>query len=157
MRCSMIAGLSFLLVLSSCSQSYRDREIKKDLTVKAKEAPEFAGVSYRVDNGTVTLMGTCPTREGRSKVQSATGSIAGVQQVRNEVMVAPLLLTEDYQTKISADSLLAAAPKAWVTVQDGIIVLHGTLEAEEKIRFLEGMTKLGLSGVDDRTAAQAAP
>src|SRR4051812_44767358 len=85
----MRAGTFYLLViaLSSCSQEYKDEEIKKDLTTKVKNEREFIGVRFVVNDGIVSLSGECPTAEARNKVESKVKSMYAVKSVLNNISI----------------------------------------------------------------------
>lgn len=64
-----IAVISLVAIQFACNQKKRDKEIKADIVTKTKTDINFAGISYTVEGGVVTLTGSCPTAKSRSEAE----------------------------------------------------------------------------------------
>jgi osmotically-inducible protein OsmY len=64
----MLMGLTACLFIS-CSQQKQDANIKADIATKVRTDLNFAGVSYTVSDGIVSLTGKCPTQKAKEAVE----------------------------------------------------------------------------------------
>lgn len=85
--------ITALCFFAACSQEQKDKDIEKMIASQAKQTLSFAGVTFTVSNGTVTLQGACPTEEQRTEVEKKVRQTAGVKGVVNEITIAPVTLT----------------------------------------------------------------
>lgn len=149
MKWMRILGLAVLLV-GGCSRSERDRDVKQTITTRARAEPAYAGVSYSVSEGMVTLGGSCPTQKEKEKILRQVSGLAGVNGVIDHIRIAPVTLTADFSLKQAADSVLMHYARVLATVQDSVITLHGTVEKAELEPLLHAMGKLGARDVRHR-------
>jgi len=149
---SLTYGLLTLCITSalSCSPQMKDRAIKEDITTKAKDDINFAGMNYTVENGVVSLSGYAPTADAREKAASTIKRIAGVKQVNNMVAIAPVVLDHDFPLKQSVDSVLMKYSKAQAHVEEGHVVILGKASKEEADKLLKALDKLPISSVDNQ-------
>jgi len=140
----MLASIVYLLVIAlcSCSQEYKDKEIKKDLTSKVKNEKEFIGVRFVVNDGIVSLSGECPTPEARSKVESKVRSMYAVKGVLNNITIAPVVIGTDQQLKQSVDSTLKTYPGVTAIVKDSIVQLLGKAQSKDQQKLLSAIQSL---------------
>ena len=98
----------FMLIAgcTSCSKDHRDKEIKADLTTKAKNELNFAAVNYTVEDGIVTLTGKCSSEKSKSEAEQAVKGINIVKGIINKIIVAPVILNADLPLKQAVDSVL---------------------------------------------------
>jgi osmotically-inducible protein OsmY len=139
----ILISVFYLLVFCSCSQQYKDEEIKKDLTSKAKKEKNFAGVRFVVDNGVVTLSGECPTEKVRNEVQSKVEKVYAVKEVINHMTVAPVIIGTDQKLKQGIDSVLSKYPGVLAIVKDSMVQLQGKAQAKDQDKLLSAIQKLG--------------
>src|SRR5689334_2774140 len=99
-----------MLLLCSCSQERKDREIKADLTVKAKNMIDYAGVRFTVKGGIVSLSGECPTENAKNTVERKAKDLYAVKGIISHIVVAPVTIGTDHQLKQSVDSVLGNYP-----------------------------------------------
>jgi hypothetical protein len=138
---ALMAGALFSVV-AGCSQKVMDRDLKADITIKAKSEIDFAGVVFTVSEGVVALSGNCPTEKARASVEEKVKGIAGVKEVENRIAVAPLALTADFPLKQSVDSVLKKEPKAFALVADSTVTLKGQVEKDKVGDILKGLQSL---------------
>ena len=146
--------LALVIFLTGCSQQKKDREIKADITAKAKSEIAFAGVNYTVSNGIVDVTGVCPSAKERDKVESAVRRIAGVKEVKNSIAIGPVVLDADFSLKQSVDSLLMNYNLAGASVENSNVILTGSVPEKDLQKILNGLKKLPVAGVVNQLAVQ---
>jgi|GEM_PF-7053928 len=150
MRYCAILFISF--VFSGCNQAVIDRNIKAEITARAKDTRIFAGIRYYVLDGEVMLSGQSTSSADRRKVEATIKRMAGVKNVKNEITVAPVLMDTDYELKIKADSVLAQYPSVYALVADSTILLRGIITPGEKAEMRQVIEQLQARLVIDSTA-----
>lgn len=117
------------------------------ISVTAKEEPAFAGVNYTVENGEVTLRGNVPSEMERDKIANKVKEMAGVNDVVNDIIIAPIVLNTDYVLKKSVDSVLKKYPTVLATVQDSVIMVEGTIGSRKAQKLFNALQSLKAKGV----------
>src|SRR5947209_14049420 len=125
MKLRSIVSALVLIVLAGCSKQTIDKETKADLISKAKDQPTFAGVTFSVNGGIVSLSGTCATKKDRSEVEASVRDLAGVKEVIDNIVIAPVVIGTDRQLKQSVDSAMKEYPSVMASVRDSVVVLSG--------------------------------
>ncbi|WP_165958164.1 BON domain-containing protein [Segetibacter sp. 3557_3] len=123
--------LSSYSPLPSCSSADKDKTIKADLTTKAKTTTEFAGVVFRLENGTVILSGDCPKEKAKSTVESTVKQLYGVKGMVSNIQVAPVVLGTDQLLKLAVDSVLMKYASVEAVTRDSVVNLMGKVEDKE--------------------------
>jgi hypothetical protein len=131
-----------VLLTESCSQQARDQAIKADLTVKAKEDMNFAGVQFYVKDGLVRLIGVCPTPKSREMIKQKLSTIHVIDSVEDRLTIAPVSLGPNLTLKQQVDSVLAKYPTVMSSVSETSITLVGDIESSELQKLLPVMKKL---------------
>ncbi len=147
MKKSAVILCSVLLLFTRCSQPERDKGIKQTIATTAKQELSFAGVNYIVKDGIVTLSGNAPSEKDKTKVESKVKNMAGVKEVVNQIMVAPVVLTGDFPLKQSVDSVLMKYPTVQATVKDSVIAVQGTIEGKKAQELFQALQQLRANGV----------
>jgi len=129
--------LPVLLAASSCNSYYCDRQIKEDITSKAKNDVNFAGLKFTVKNGEVRLFGNCPTERCLIEVNTTLQSIHVIKKIKNEAGIAPVTINSSYAKKLEVDSVLSGYPAVWAEVSDTAVVLRGNIEEKETPKLLK--------------------
>lgn len=134
--------LVFAVALGSCSQAGKDKDIKGNLAVTAKEEIGFAGVKYVVADGVVHLSGFCPSEQMKMEVADQVEKLTGVKGVVNNIEVAPVVLTADLDLKQSVDSVLMDYARVQADVADSIVFLQGEVKREQAQNLLKAISSL---------------
>ena len=129
-------------MMSGCREGIRDEEIKADLTMKAKEDLNFAGVQFYVENAQVTLSGSCPTLKSRALLIQKIKAIHVVDTIINNLEIAPVVLTTTFGLKQDVDSILSKYPTVTALVTDSIVVIKGKVKDEERGKLLRSLGEL---------------
>lgn len=137
-----------VLLLSACSQQARDREIKADITIKAKDDVHFTGVHFTVQNGNVSLWGRCPTEKSRAMVLQKLSTIHVIRAIEDRLIIAPVSLGSDFSTKQQVDSVLAEYPGVTAELSGDTIRLLGRAQQSELQKMLESLTEVSSEAVN---------
>jgi hypothetical protein len=129
-------------ILEGCSQQAKDKEIKADITIKAKDDVNFAGLQYFVKNGIVKLFGNCPTTKAREMVKQKLSTIHVIDSLEDHLVIAPVILNSSFAIKQQADSVLATYPMVAASVSDTAIVLVGEIEYSNLQKLIPAMQKV---------------
>jgi hyperosmotically inducible periplasmic protein len=117
----------------------------------------FDNLSYRVDGGTVTLMGQVTRPTLKSDAENVVKRIEGVEKVVNQIEVLPLSPNDDrirravYQKIYSFPSLstkygFQAVPPIHIIVKNGNLTLEGVVDSEAD-KNVAGIQANGVPGV----------
>ena len=77
-------------VFTNCQN--KDVDVKGDLSTKAEQDKNFAGVRFTVEKGIVKLTGECSTDKARTEVETKAKSIYGVKEVINSIKIGPVVI-----------------------------------------------------------------
>lgn len=131
-----------IIVFGSCNEENKDKNIKADLTSKAKGQLNFAAVSFTVEDGIITLTGKCSSKKSKGEVEQTVKSINIVKGIINQIEIAPVTINADFVLKQAADSVLTSYPLAKAEVNGNTILLEGKAEKKDVEKLLAGLNKL---------------
>lgn len=116
----------------------------------------FDNLSYKVDGGTVTLMGQVTRPTLKSSAEKVVKDIEGVESVVNQIEVLPVSPNDDrlrlavYRAVYGASQLnrysLQAVPSIHIIVKNGNVTLEG-VAANAGDKNMAGIKANGVSGV----------
>lgn len=124
----------------------------------------FDNLSFRVDGGTVTLLGQVTRPVLRSDAERVVARTEGVQAVRNEIEVLPLSNFDDrirlaeYRAIYGYGPMqryaLGALPSIHIIVRNGNVTLTGVVdnEGDRNIAGIRANGVFGVFAVDNRLA-----
>ena len=135
-------SLSSAALITGCTQQTKDKGIKQIIGSTAKEEIAFAGVSYSVKGGNVTISGICATEKEKTKVESEVKQTAGVKSVSNLITIAPVVLNGGHLLKKAVDSILMDYPAVQASVQDSVVYLQGQLKNGEVEKIMTALQAL---------------
>ena len=131
------------------------REVRHEL-VMLPYYGVFDNLAYRVDGGTVTLLGQVTRPTLKSDAGNAVKRIEGVDKVDNQIQVLPLSPTDDhirlavYRAIYGHPGLdryaLQAVPPIHIVVENGKVTLEGVVSTQGD-KDLANMRANGVSGV----------
>ena len=149
----LLLSLFLAGILSSCSQQELDKEIKADLTSKAKNDLDLAAVNYTVEDGVVTLTGRCASEKSKSEAEQTVKGINIVKGIVNHIEVAPVVLTANFPLKQAADSVLKTYPRVQANVKGDTIVLEGKAKNQDAGKILAGLKPLHPQKIENQLKA----
>lgn len=118
------------VVVQSCTPS--DADLKADLITKSQREINFTGVSFLVENGVVTINGSCPSEVAKTTVEKTVKGVHGVKEVISNITIAPVTIGTDHQLKQGVDSVLMKYPMVQAVVLDSIVTLNGKAQDIKK-------------------------
>ena len=143
---------------SSGNQKMQDRvtrEVRHEL-VMIPQLSIFDNLSYKVDGGTVTLLGQVRNPVIKDSAERAVKGIEGVQRVDNQIEVLPLSSNDDrirhqVARAIFNDSRLfqyslGALPPIHIVVKGGHVSLEGVVDSQTD-KNVAGIRANGVPGV----------
>jgi hyperosmotically inducible protein len=136
-------------------QARIEREVRHEL-VMLPFYGVFDNFSYKVDGGTVTLLGQVSRPTLKSDAENAVKRIEGVERVNNQIEVLPLAPNDDrirlavYRAIYGTAGLdrygLQAVPPIHIIVKNGNVSLEGAVGTEMD-KNLANIKANGVSGV----------
>ena len=154
-KCCFIQGIFiFMLILSACSKQSQDKEIKADIVTKVKTDVNFAGVSYTVDGGMVTLTGFCATDKSKKEAEKTIKGINIIKGINNQIQIAPVVITADMPLKQSVDSVLAAYPTIQASVLAKVVTLQGKAQKQETDKLIPAINTLHPAKIENQLMVQ---
>lgn len=131
------------------------REVRHELVMQPYYGV-FDNLAYRVDGGTVTLLGQVTRPTLKSDAEKSVKSIEGVERVDNQIEVLPVSPNDDrlrlavYRAIFGAPGLdryaMRAVPPIHIIVKNGNCTLEGAV-AREADKNLAGIKANGVAGV----------
>ena len=138
-RHAILYFLVCTLLIVSCNSYEKDKQIKADLTIKAKEDVNFAGVNFTVKNLDVKIWGNCPTYKSKMAILQKLGTIHVIKHIDDQLAIGPLYLGQDHGLKLLADSLLAKHPESWGVITDQNVILKGNVKEKQLPKLLKAI------------------
>ncbi|MGI4749064.1 MAG: BON domain-containing protein [Janthinobacterium lividum] len=146
--------LVLIMVFTSCSQANEDKNIKADLSSKAKTDLNFAAVNFTVDEGVVTLTGKCASEKSKGAAEQTVKNINIVKGIINQIVVAPVTINADFVLKQAVDSVLTSYPSAKAAVNGNTILLEGKAAKKDMDKLLLGLNKLHPDKIENQLKAE---
>lgn len=141
-----------VFIFAGCQNS--DVDVKADMATKAKQDKNFEGVSFTVENGSVMLIGECPTEKAKSTVEATAKGIYGVKTVMNNIRIAPVIMGTDEQLKQSVDSVLEKYAGAAALVKDSIVILQGKVKKNDEKKLTTAISNLQPKRVENNLSVK---
>jgi osmotically-inducible protein OsmY len=149
----ILIGLTACL-FSGCGQQKQDRNIKADIATKARTDLNFAGVSYMVADGIVSLTGKCPTQKAKDEVEKTVRDISIVKDIVSTIEIAPVILGADQALKESVDSVLMHYARVQAVVMDSTVLVRGVVEQKDLQELMSGLQSLQPRKLDNQLTVQ---
>jgi hyperosmotically inducible protein len=140
---------------SGRGQARLEKEVRHEL-VMLPFYNVFDNLAYKVEGGTVTLVGQVTRPNIKSDAEKAVKQIEGVERVNNQIEVLPVSSNDDgirravYRAIYGTAGLdrygLQAVPPIHIVVKNGNVSLEGAVGTEMD-KNLVGMKANGVSGV----------
>lgn len=131
-----------MLMLVGCGQPAIDQAIKADITSKAKEDVNFAGVHFTVENGIVKLFGSCPTTTSRQLLKQKLTAIHVIDSVEDHLTIAPVILGSYFTLGHQVDSVLSNYPTVTASVSSVSVSIIGKISSSDLKKLLPSVKKI---------------
>jgi hyperosmotically inducible periplasmic protein len=148
MNASRIAVAALLLAASGWAQDRGTERLAKEVRHEIVMLPYYSlydNLMFRVDGGTVTLMGQVVKPSLKSDAENVVRKIEGVERVVNEIEVLPNSMNDDrlrrqvYRAVFGASGLsryaMSAVPSIHIIVKNGAVTLEGVTATESDKNF----------------------
>jgi osmotically-inducible protein OsmY len=135
-----------MVIMASCKQGPTDAQLHDQIAGMIN--PTSPGVTVTVNDGVVTLGGTCPDESCKHVSESAAKGIKGVKQVVNNIVVSPpaaqphVEITADDPLKDSVNSLLSAYKTVKANVENGTVTLTGEIKRSQLTPLMQSVNEL---------------
>ena len=136
-------------------QARLEKEVRHEL-VMLPYYDVFDNLAFKVEGGTVTLLGQVTQPTTKSDAEKSVKQIEGVERVNNQIEVLPLSPNDDrirravYRAIYGTPGLdrygLQAVPPIHIVVRNGNVSLEGAVGTEMD-KTLAGLKANGVSGV----------
>jgi hyperosmotically inducible protein len=131
------------------------REVRHEL-VTLPNYNVFDNLAFRVDGGTVTLMGQVTRPTLKSDAERVVRKIEGVENVNNQIEVLPAAPNDDEIRRVAYRSIysqpnlqmysMRSVPPIHIIVRNGNLILEGVV-ANEADKNVAELTAKGIPGV----------
>ena len=154
---------------STGSQRMQDRiskEVRHEL-VMLPELTIFDNLQYKVDGGTVTLLGQVRNAVLKDSANSVVKKIEGVESVNNQIEVLPPSPTDDQIRLAVAHAIfggnsplfrysMGSVPPIHIIVKNGHVALEGVVDsqADKQLAETKASTVPGIFSVDNHLQVQ---
>jgi len=158
-NCGVPALAAYLLSVPLPAQSRAQDRITREVRHELVMLPYygvFDNLTYRVDGGTVTLMGQVTRPTLKSDAGNVVKTIEGVEKVDNKIQVLPLSPIDDGLRRAVYGAIyghpgldryaLQAVPPIHIIVENGKVTLEGVV-ATQADKDLAALRANGVSGV----------
>jgi len=156
---ALVATLSVMVPAAVASKTTKPVSMTEAIRHQLAMLPRygvFDNLEFKVDGGTVTLLGEVTRPVVKDDAASAVRHVEGVNMVVNHIEVLPLSPNDDrirlavYRAVYSAPSLstrygFQASPSIHIVVKNGVVRLEGVV-ANEADRTIAGMRANGVFG-----------
>ncbi|MBA2499325.1 MAG: BON domain-containing protein [Chitinophagaceae bacterium] len=145
-----IAIMLSLGVFTACKNKNNDQDIQASISEKLP-----MGVNASVQEGVVTLSGSCPDANCRTSAEQTAKDVKGVKSVTNNISVsvvgtAPVDIATDDALTSSVNAAVSAYPGVNATVNDGVVTLTGTIKRSDLQALMQSIQALNPKRVENQ-------
>ena len=165
----LVTGLSLMLTASAADvngpRTALEKEVRHEL-VMLPYYSVFDNLSFRVDNGAVTLFGQVVRPTLKSDAENVVKKIEGVSRVNNQIEVLPVSPNDDQirravyakiygQAQLSRYSM-QAVPPIHIIVKNGNVALEGVVAnaADKNVAEIQAKSVSGVFGVTNNLVVE---
>jgi osmotically-inducible protein OsmY len=163
LRWSMAAAMAFSLISAASAASPDDqisqerisRQVRHEL-VMMPQLTIFDNLSYKVDDGAVTLMGQVRNAFLKDEATAVVKKIEGVETVNNQIEILPASFNDDRIRRREARAIfgfeplarysLGVVPTIHIIVKNGKVSLEGVV-SNKMDKNMAGIRANGVPGV----------
>lgn len=139
--------VAVLVLLFSCKSGPSNTELQSAVTTAL--STDYPGVTASVNDGAVTLAGSCADAACKTSSEAAVKNIKGVKSVVNNITVAApaptapaVEVSPDAPLRDSLQSLLSAYKTVNGTVDSGVVTLTGTIKRSQLTTLMQSVNEL---------------
>jgi osmotically-inducible protein OsmY len=138
----LVACIAFTV---SCKSKSDDATILTNVTNSLANRP---GITATVNDGVVTLTGTCPDEDCKKNAEDAVKSVKDVKSVVNNITIvtveqsAPVTITPDEALKSSVGDVVKNYKDVQADVNDGVVTLRGQISRDDLQKLIMSLNEL---------------
>jgi len=146
-----LTWLFLLFATISCKSGPTDEQISQEISSSLS-----GGVTASVNEGVVTLSGTCPDETCKTSSETSVKSAKGVKSVVNNIVInaptpAPTVeITATDSLKTSVDALLASYKTVKADVNNGVVTLTGEIKRSQLTTLMQSVNELKPKKVENK-------
>lgn len=151
---------STVLAFTSCKGGAKDEDVQKSFAEKARTDGRLSNISATVNDGVLTLNGSCPDETCRSYAEQTAKELKGVKSVVNNITTTPPVTTAPVE--VSGDAALQTGvrdalkdyPGVTGTVTNGEVVLTGTIQRDRLTNLMQSLNSLNARKITNNLTIQ---
>lgn len=140
------------IIAGACNNKISDKDIQERVTQQLQENEIYSGISGNVEEGILTLNGTCEGQDCTSQVEKDFSKIEGIQKIENNVEQSDA--ATDLTLRTSVQSVISKYAGVQADVASGIVVLRGTIERSQLQPLMNELETLGAKKLDNQLAVK---
>jgi len=150
-RLSAFVITVILFTITACSSKPNDEQIQENLNKQLTENKEFASISAAVENGVVTLTGTCEGENCATKAEDEVKETEGVERVQNNIQSTE---ATDLTLRTLVQSIISKYEGVQADVAGGVIVLRGSINRNQVQALMNELEALQPKKLDNQLAVK---
>ncbi len=140
--------IAFLMItVVSCNNKPADKEIQENVTRQLQDNKNYAGVSAEVNEGIVTLSGTCEGNDCAADIENNIKAVEGVKKVENNISRDNSI---DMTMRTSVQTIITKYPGVQADVGAGEIVLRGNIKKDSLNSLMDELSALHPEKIDNQ-------
>ena len=156
LRTLVFASILSATMLSCKSGGNTDAEISTEVSKKLDDEAG-SSVTASVNNGVVTLTGTCRDEECRRECAEEAKGVKGVKDVVNNITVAaaaPVEVSNDATLQSAVDNVVKEYRDVKAEVKDGVVTLRGEISRDKLQELMMALNSLKPKSIDNQLAVK---
>lgn len=135
---------------TACKGKNNDQDIQASVSEKLP-----MGITATVQEGVVTLSGSCPDANCKTTAEQTAKDVKGVKSVTNNISVsvvgnAPVEIATDNALTSSVNSAISAYPTVKANVANGVVTLTGSINRSELQELMQKVQALNPQRVENQ-------
>lgn len=135
---------------TACKGKNNDQDIQASVSEKLP-----MGITATVQEGVVTLSGSCPDANCKTTAEQTAKDVKGVKSVTNNISVsivgnAPVEIATDDALTSSVNSAISAYPTVKANVANGVVTLTGSINRSELQELMQKVQALNPQRVENQ-------
>lgn len=146
---SSVFIVAVIVFVTACSQPRSDEEIRSSIDDALRDSPGLSGVEVAVQEGVVTLSGTCEGENCADSAETKVKEVEGVSSVTNNIQDQA---KTDLTLRTSVQSIISKYEGVQADVAAGVIVLRGSINRDQVQPLMNELQALNAKQIDNQLA-----
>jgi hyperosmotically inducible protein len=140
--------LCFAIFFTSCNNKSTDAELQKSVNTTLKNNDNYKGVIASVNNGVVSLNGSCVGENCITDIEKKIKEDKNVDSVINNIQQNPP--PTDLTLRTSVQTIITNYPGVEADVANGVVVLRGSITRDHLTGLMDSISALHPSKIDNQ-------